>query len=379
MPDGSSVFGHCIERLESLHYKVAAGIFSASEVGAPHQRKRVFILAVADSAGERLKGYWSTRLKELHESYNSQLFACGKSEAVWPSRPGEPQHGWEPPRTTGGMENGSRLGRQISSQQSRQNPVQGERQLEGDDFNNQGHGLQKCELEARWKAEKSNDTHSGGDAVSWGKAEWVGDQSHRREQIEQLRLESGICDSGKEQSPCSNDGLELHKGRNESNGEAEQKPSGGDTAIYGTAVCNSETNECVSADHIVDSFWEKVEGLESRVVGNAPHQRRRGLDDESSETCSRQARGHANGTSHQQGQGNWQVEPPLGGDIDGTAGGLGHAELPSLCDSELAEIREWMVKCDNRTDELRLLGNGVCPPTATKAFITLYKELFKYE
>ncbi len=39
--------------LESLGYTVAWGIFSAAEVGAPHQRKRVYILAHAN--GSRLK------------------------------------------------------------------------------------------------------------------------------------------------------------------------------------------------------------------------------------------------------------------------------------------------------------------------------------
>jgi hypothetical protein len=34
-----------------------------------------------------------------------------------------------------------------------------------------------------------------------------------------------------------------------------------------------------------------------------------------------------------------------------------------------------MVRCDNRTDELRLLGNGVCPPTATRAFLALFEKL----
>lgn len=32
--------------LESLHYRVEAGLFSAAEVGAPHQRERLFILAI---------------------------------------------------------------------------------------------------------------------------------------------------------------------------------------------------------------------------------------------------------------------------------------------------------------------------------------------
>ena len=43
-----------IEDLESLGYKTKWGIFSASECGAPHQRKRVFILA--DSSSESGRG-----------------------------------------------------------------------------------------------------------------------------------------------------------------------------------------------------------------------------------------------------------------------------------------------------------------------------------
>lgn len=73
------------------------------------------------------------------------------------------------------------------------------------------------------------------------------------------------------------------------------------------------------------------------------------------------------------GQRQFQWEPPrtvgktqssLGGDPDGSPGGLGHAEL--------------QVSCDNRTDELRLLGNGVVPATATKAFSCLISQLKSY-
>jgi hypothetical protein len=38
---------------------------------------------------------------------------------------------------------------------------------------------------------------------------------------------------------------------------------------------------------------------------------------------------------------------------------------------------EFYVSCDNRTDELRLLGNGVVPATAELAFRTLWEELLK--
>jgi hypothetical protein len=58
---------------------------------------------------------------------------------------------------------------------------------------------------------------------------------------------------------------------------------------------------------------------------------------------------------------NGQTQSALGGDANGTASGLDYAELS--------------VSCDNRTDELRLLGNGVVPATAELAFKILWNEL----
>ena len=73
-----------IEELASIGYETTWGIFSASEVGAPHQRKRVFILAHDSSAGLQRLGTDPAR-------------SSGRIE-TWPSRPGQPQHEWEPPR-----------------------------------------------------------------------------------------------------------------------------------------------------------------------------------------------------------------------------------------------------------------------------------------
>jgi DNA-cytosine methyltransferase len=46
--EGTPVLLHIFRQLERVGYKPTAGIFSACEVGAPHQRKRVFILAVSN-------------------------------------------------------------------------------------------------------------------------------------------------------------------------------------------------------------------------------------------------------------------------------------------------------------------------------------------
>lgn len=96
-----------ISELEGLGYQTTWGIFSAREVGAPHQRKRVFILA--HRKGERLEGY-DGLLAGCYESRrdaSEQERQAGRSNSggnAWPSRPGQPQHEWEPPRVVGNAE-----------------------------------------------------------------------------------------------------------------------------------------------------------------------------------------------------------------------------------------------------------------------------------
>ena len=89
--DGESVLKYVLRRLEELGYTATAGIFSACEVGAPHQRKRVYILGMANTnSGGRNKNLQSTQLwtNWLEQS----------SSNCWPARPGETQKRWEAPR-----------------------------------------------------------------------------------------------------------------------------------------------------------------------------------------------------------------------------------------------------------------------------------------
>jgi DNA-cytosine methyltransferase len=136
-PAGTPVLLHVLRELERVGYKATAGIFSASEVGAPHQRKRIFILAHRKEQG--LEGHrrlesnfiWNdigqdgaTRGEELAYSCDGANTEAGYAEAhrlssehrtevcsgfiggtdatPWPSRPGQPQYAWEPPRVVGG-------------------------------------------------------------------------------------------------------------------------------------------------------------------------------------------------------------------------------------------------------------------------------------
>lgn len=111
--------------LWEMGYIAEAGIFSAEEVGATHERKRVFILAIlADPGGKPIwnsTGGFHTAFtysgKELDNSTstrceNIRAFRKAKIQgdtrinfrgAQWPARPGQEQHDWEAPRIESSM------------------------------------------------------------------------------------------------------------------------------------------------------------------------------------------------------------------------------------------------------------------------------------
>lgn len=248
-----------VSDLEELGYEVSWGIFSAAEVGAPHQRKRVFILAardgVADAERLRLK---CTRLKprqqevpepshiglgereDVADSLGTGLEGFRRPEhdrnepgriaqekdgstsegrfCLWPARPGQRQFWWEPPRTT---------------------------------------------TESRNRLEDSN-----------------------------RRADGGRGTHGYGPPEAGSKGLQQER---QAHGDRFEQTDG-----------NSRT-----------------ESGDKEEFG--------------------------------------QVEPEMGGNFDGSSNRLGDAEL--------------YFSCDNRTDELRLLGNGVVPATASKAFFNLLAEL----
>lgn len=124
-PEGTPVLLHVLRELERTGYRVEAGVFSASEVGAPHQRKRVFIVGVDDTeciqgrlhaegwcidpkagpAGEELANTSepgsqrniSDTTEEGWQDAGRPVAGC--CEYQWPARPGEEQYEWEEPRT----------------------------------------------------------------------------------------------------------------------------------------------------------------------------------------------------------------------------------------------------------------------------------------
>ena len=94
--DGEPVLQYVLRTLEGMGYRATAGVFSAAEVGAPHQRKRVYILANRNNTG--LEGQHLDSTSEQSEPIQANTWATGGTR--WPSRPSEEQHDWEEPRVT---------------------------------------------------------------------------------------------------------------------------------------------------------------------------------------------------------------------------------------------------------------------------------------
>lgn len=107
--EGTPVLLHVLRELERVDYKATAGIFSASEIGAPHQRKRVFIMAYSNNIkcttgsidlvhqiGRSMEGTRNAISKEWSTRSDAIISNC----VVWPSRRGEDQKEWEPKRKT---------------------------------------------------------------------------------------------------------------------------------------------------------------------------------------------------------------------------------------------------------------------------------------
>lgn len=67
-PGYHSVLHNVLVDLEELDFRATAGCFTASEVGAPHRRRRWFILGVADGDGGRREGLSTTRIHNGQQS-----------------------------------------------------------------------------------------------------------------------------------------------------------------------------------------------------------------------------------------------------------------------------------------------------------------------
>lgn len=159
-----------ISDLEELGYSTTWGVFSAAECGAPHQRKRVFILANHIGAG--LEGLDGHGVGVDGQGWISQGQGGPVSEGslqAWPTRPGEQQYGWEPPRVVANSDRVDRSAPAEGREHDRQAGSAGEEL--GDSEVRQDNGREPGYME--------------GEAGEWGcvdhATDGAGEESHQRQ------------------------------------------------------------------------------------------------------------------------------------------------------------------------------------------------------
>ena len=314
-----------ISDLEELDFKVSWGIFSAQECidangrTAPHQRKRVFIMANNTS---QTRG----RLRFGAQPKITEFGFDGKTS--WPSRPGEPQHGWEPPRVVADTE---LHGCHHANAGLNADGVKGALGQVNEHWQAVGNGQ-------LWPSRPGEPQHV------WEPPRVVAntgcDAGERRGSVGEVRAGDAGAKSKGQGSSCT--------GTDEAWERTQSKPlcSGAESAVGDTAGAGWFAS---------NRDDESMAGSEREEKGREPESR------------------HASQASDCASQ--RKAESEVGRDFARRLHGVDISELSGLSHSELAEIYEWMVKCDNRTDELRLLGNGVVPATAARAFAVLMNEL----
>ena len=269
-PEGTPVLLHVLRELERLGYEATAGVFSAREVGAPHQRKRVFIMGVRSDLGQSGRDLVSRMLRDT-ESGAKLVNSC---------------------------DNG-REGRRASVQEKRGS------------LDRRGQGVQR----KRDASDADTEDASGSDG-------YVEHTEVKRSEGPDggISEQQGLCVSFRE------------------SGTAYPAPRGAEQFIWEPPrvteldnTLNPRLQGCLSQERGPNSSrWENEDGYYAPAGSSSRAVQR-------------------------------ETESEVGRDVDGSARWVDYAEL---CQS-----------LDNRTDELRMLGNGVVPGTAERAFRVLWDAL----
>ena len=261
------------------------GIFSAKECGAPHQRKRVFILAYDSCQCNRLNSTKWERRENVSGRSSKELADSGSVCTERADQDGI---------------NGKRI-----CEFSRRNPLRSETA-----------GCRQC----------------GNKELA------AGDYAGQRKQCKPISNE-------KERNSFEYGGSNLWPARpGERQYEWEPPRTVGNAEGWRAGIGGNEV--------------EEREGF--GIVGSSG---KRELDNSCDLGCGACNEKIQSGRDSVIDAGQRQTQSQVGGNINGNPGGLDYARL---CES-----------CTNRTDELRLLGNGVVPAAAAKAFSVLYDRILK--
>ncbi len=421
-PAGTPVLLHVLRELERVGYKAAAGIFSASETGAPHQRKRIFILAHRNESGwETVWNNAITSCRRLTHEAPAHLRDQGSSELADREKHGlqralhaEDQSGSERGQglpTAGGDCEGGQLADTAGGRLQQCEP---ERQPKGDaclpsqqelelayagslnhgDLGGEGSSL----LDG---AASSKDCSVGAHGVAGfgevGSSPWLwpsrpGQPQFWWEPPRVVDSENGGWPAdhtppGTERWRSAELGLADGEAGNDFAAAVGNPPLGQDDGRKPRDVAGA-AREGRCGDYAPNAPSQG--GLENpasarsgRESGDTVHERRfAGKTGTESIQEDSEGRDGASIADHQPTSGDGsrkeqEIAPlaALGRDLDGASSRVVVSELPRLSHEELVEIHQWMVLNTNRNDELRMLGNGVVAQTCEIAFLTLFNEL----
>ena len=346
-PAGTSVLLHVLRELERLDYVPTAGIFdAASEIDiygnpAPHQRKRTFILA--HSKESRLEGF-SERFTESLQSGEWEMHSGGVCTFnAWPSRPNQSQFSWEPPRVCNE--------RTIIP-----------RNAELADTNSCGGGEDRKQTELRANMLEQSPSDCG--------------NTNKGEGCEERQGTDGQVGNTTEQ------GLQGGRGSGEVESQSREEESGG----HQSAPTTRHPSVAVAGTELVNSDSTLGIDVLREQCGSASYPQPCNPSDMGNPTMPRRSQREADlhrpqdaaVTANQDGQ-DHEAQCPVGGDALGGSDGMAMPGMPPISHQELAEIHSWMHRCVSRIDELRMAGNGVCPPTLETAFRTLFNRLLKQQ
>ena len=298
--EGEPVLKYVLRTLEEMGYRATAGIFSAEEVGAPHQRKRVFILGYTNR--ERFEGERLLRTKRRGES----TLSWWTSEEI------------------------ARVGEEYFEFQEEGELVNSDsRRLEGseEEGRNRGNALRTGEEELGNASDIRPREHSS------DSRETSTDQSGEERRVYEPQRTGSLSGYGSQ----SQDSQELANSYSR-RGEVQNQ---GQLTSEQVLECNgSSWRAWPSRPGEAQYEWE-----EPRVVGDTKNFSSNVSEDnrELSQSTNGESRRAAGQTINR-----GQTEPQLGGATNGY---------------------------NSRVDRLRLLGNGVVPATAARAFSTLIQRV----